>query len=87
MGTRFGATKECAWPQSFKDRIVEADERQTALLFRSLHNTARVFKNEVAREVEEIQLEKGQGTFVGVMCQAACALAFFAFSMPRILNF
>ena len=46
-GTRFCATKECNWPDSFKQRMHEADERQTVLMFRQLHNTARVFKNKV----------------------------------------
>ena len=60
MGTRFCATKECSWPQSFKDAMVKADETQTVLMFRALHNTARVFKNKVAIEVERIQSEKGK---------------------------
>lgn len=60
MGTRFCATKECNWPDSFKKRMVQADERQTSLMFRQLHNTARVFKNKVAIEVEMIQHEKGK---------------------------
>ena len=59
MGTRFCATKECPWPESFKQRMLEADERQTVLMFRALHNTARVFRNKVATEVEKIQNEKG----------------------------
>ena len=59
MGTRFTATKECMWPQSFKERMVEADERQTVLMFRQLHNTARCFKNKVAAEVQEIEKTKG----------------------------
>ena len=60
MGTRFCATKECNWPASFKQRMLDADERQTALIFRPLHNTARVFKNKVASEVVRIQEEKGK---------------------------
>jgi len=68
MGTRFCATKECPWPDSFKQRIVESDERQTVLMFRALHNTARVFKNKVAAEVERIQNEKGNNLeFTDVM--------------------
>ena len=59
-GTRFCATQECNWPQSFKDRMMAADERDTVLMFRALHNTARVFRNKVAAEVEEIEMEKGQ---------------------------
>ncbi len=30
-GTRFCATKECNWPDSFKQRMVQADERGTVL--------------------------------------------------------
>ena len=59
MGTRFCATKECNWPESFKRRMVEADERDTVLMFRALHNTARAFKNRVTVEVEDISRQKG----------------------------
>lgn len=58
-GTRFCATKECNWPESFKQAMLAADERQTVLMFRKLHNTARVFKNKVAAEVEGIEADKG----------------------------
>ena len=60
MGTRFCATKECNWPESFKQAIIQADESQTVLMFRQLHNTARVFRNKVAMEVERIEKEKGK---------------------------
>lgn len=60
MGTRFCVTKESNWPLSFKQRVLDSDERQTTLMFRALHNTARVFKNKVAVEVEMIQHEKGK---------------------------
>jgi nitronate monooxygenase len=59
-GTRFCATKECNWPESFKQRMVKADERDTVLMFRRLHNTARVFRNGVSKEVEKIENEKGK---------------------------
>jgi len=59
MGTRFCATKECMWPESYKQRMLEAKETDTVLMFRALHNTARVFKNKIASEVDEIQKEKG----------------------------
>ena len=36
------------------------DERSSALIFRQLHNTARVFKNKVAKEVVEISEAKGR---------------------------
>ena len=59
-GTRFCATQECNWPESFKQRMVESDERSTVLMFRTLHNTARVFGNAVAKEVERIEKDKGK---------------------------
>lgn len=58
-GTRFCATKECSWPDSFKQRIVAASEKDTVLLFRTLHNTARVFGNKIALEAAAIEKEKG----------------------------
>lgn len=60
MGTAFCVTKECPWPDSFKYRLLEAQETDTVLMFRQLHNTARVFRNKVATEVERIQNEKGK---------------------------
>lgn len=58
-GTRFCATKECNWPDSFKQRMVEASETDTVMMLRRLQNTCRVFRNKVAEQVEEIELEKG----------------------------
>jgi nitronate monooxygenase len=60
MGTRFCATQECNWPQSFKQRMVDASEEDTVLMFRRLHNTARVFGNKVAKEVQAIEQDKGK---------------------------
>ncbi|MEU9356659.1 nitronate monooxygenase [Streptomyces sp. NPDC048301] len=51
MGTRFMATVESEIHQKVKDRLVEADERDTQLIFRQLRNTARVADNAVSREV------------------------------------
>jgi nitronate monooxygenase len=59
MGTRFMATKEAPIHANVKQRIVEAGERDTALIFRTLRNTSRVFKNKVAEEVVRIEREKG----------------------------
>ena len=58
-GTRFCATQECMWPQSFKDRMLKANEEDTVLIFRHLKNTTRVFANKVAKEVQRIEAEKG----------------------------
>jgi NAD(P)H-dependent flavin oxidoreductase YrpB (nitropropane dioxygenase family) len=51
MGTRFMATAESGIHQKVKERIVEAGERDTQLIFRQLRNTARVADNEISREV------------------------------------
>lgn len=64
MGTRFMASAESPIAQPVKDRIVEASELDTNLIFRSLRNTARVAKNVVSDEVVRI-LEAG-GTFPDV---------------------
>lgn len=55
MGTRFCVTKEAQIADSFKQQMVENDERQTDLIFRTLHNTARVMKNKVSQEVVSIE--------------------------------
>jgi nitronate monooxygenase len=55
MGTRFMATREAPIHDNIKQRLVEATERDTALIFRTMRNTARVFKNDVAAEVRAIE--------------------------------
>ena len=59
MGTRFCVTKEAPIPEAFKQRMVANDERATDLIFRTLHNTARVMKNEVSQQVVEIERRGG----------------------------
>lgn len=54
MGTRFMCTRESPIHEDIKARIVDAGERDTALIFRPLRNTARVALNEVSRQVVEI---------------------------------
>lgn len=61
MGTRFLCTQESAVHQKVKDQIVAHSERDTQLIFRTMHNTARVADNEISRKVVEI--EKAGGTF------------------------
>lgn len=63
MGTRFMATKEAPVHENMKQAMVNATERDTALIFRTLHNTARVFKNAVASEVVEIEARDGDTDF------------------------
>ncbi len=63
MGTRFVATKEAPVHENMKDAIVAADERQTTLLFRTLKNTARVFKNAISEQVVSIEALPGDTNF------------------------
>ncbi len=60
MGTRFMATKEAPIHQNVKDKIVDSDERSTALIFRTLRNTSRVYGNSIARKAIEMEHE-GKG--------------------------
>jgi nitronate monooxygenase len=59
MGTRFLGTKEAPVHDNLKQRLVEASELDTQLIFRPFRNTARVFKNSVALEVAEIEKRPG----------------------------
>ncbi len=56
MGTRFCATQEAPIHDAFKQALVANDERATALIFRTLKNTARVARNRISEEV--IQRER-----------------------------
>lgn len=60
MGTRFMVTKEAPIHDGIKQKIVEMDETQTRLIFRSFRNTARVYKNGIADKVAEIEAEGGE---------------------------
>jgi NAD(P)H-dependent flavin oxidoreductase YrpB (nitropropane dioxygenase family) len=53
MGTRFMCTKEAPIHEDIKQALVRAGERDTRLMFRTMHNTARVFKNAISEEVVE----------------------------------
>lgn len=57
MGTRFLVTKEAPVHEGIKQKIVEMDETQTRLIFRSYKNTARVYRNSVADEVAAMEAE------------------------------
>ena len=65
MGTRFCATQEAPIHPNVKQKYLENDERGTNLIFRNLHNTARVGKNEVSDEVVRRLREPG-ATFEAV---------------------
>ncbi len=65
MGTRFCATKEAPIHDTIKQLLVDQDERDTNLIFRSLRNTGRVAKNSVSDKVVEI-LKNPESTFQDV---------------------
>ncbi|MCG8670889.1 MAG: nitronate monooxygenase family protein [Pseudomonadales bacterium] len=63
MGTRFVATQEAPVHENVKQQMVKANERDTALVFRTLRNTARIYKNSVAEKVIEIEAQPGDTNF------------------------
>ncbi len=63
MGTRFMVTQEAPIHKRVKQAMVDATELDTALIYRSLRNTARVFKNSIAEQVLEIEGQPGATDF------------------------
>lgn len=61
MGTRFMCTKEAPVHENVKQALVNATERDTNLMFRTMHNTARVYKNAISDEV--VAMEKRGARF------------------------
>src|SRR4051812_25013550 len=59
MGTRFCATQEAPIHDNFKQAMVANDERATDLIFRTLHNTARVARNAISQQVVAIERAGG----------------------------
>jgi NADH:quinone reductase (non-electrogenic) len=59
MGTRFCATKEAPIHDNCKQAFLVNDERSTNLIFRNLHNTARVAKTPLSDEVVRILAQPG----------------------------
>ncbi|KAG5716732.1 Nitronate monooxygenase [Termitomyces sp. T112] len=66
MGTRFMCTVESPIHQNIKEKIVASSEMDTIHIFRTLRNTARVFKNKVAEEVVAIERRHGGAKFEDV---------------------
>ncbi len=64
MGTRFMATAESPIHENIKRQIVANDERATDLIFRTMHNTARVAKNGISQQV--VALERQGAAFEDV---------------------
>ena len=59
MGTRFVATQECPVHDHVKQALVNATERDTHLLMRTLRNTARFLANENTAKVLDIESRGG----------------------------
>lgn len=59
MGTRFVATVEAPVHDKAKQALVDHGERDTALILRTLRNTARVLHNDTAEKVLEIETRPG----------------------------
>ena len=59
MGTRFCATQEAPLHDNIKQALLNGTERDTNLIFRSMKNTARVFKNAVSDEVVAMERRPG----------------------------
>jgi NAD(P)H-dependent flavin oxidoreductase YrpB (nitropropane dioxygenase family) len=59
MGTRFCATREAPIHDNIKQALVQASERDTSLIYRTLRNTARVYSNAIAKEVRSMEYRPG----------------------------
>ena len=66
MGTRFCATQEALIHPAIKQAMVAASERDTRLIFRTLHNTARIYKNAIADQVLALENRPGGCEFTDV---------------------
>ncbi|MGV9586813.1 NAD(P)H-dependent flavin oxidoreductase [Nocardia farcinica] len=74
MGTRFMATTEAPIHQNVKQQIVDNSERDTLIVFREFHNSARVARNAVSEEIAAISRKAG-ATFDDVAHLASGARA------------
>ncbi len=63
MGTRFTLTQESAIHDNIKRALLDATERDTTLIKRTLKRTARFFKNPVSDEIVSIERRPGGATF------------------------
>jgi nitronate monooxygenase len=63
MGTRFMATREAPIPDSFKQALVDADERGSVHIMRSISRPRRVFRNKASLEILEIEKQQPDGGY------------------------
>jgi NAD(P)H-dependent flavin oxidoreductase YrpB (nitropropane dioxygenase family) len=73
MGTRFVCTEEAPLHENIKQALVNASERDTNLIFRTLRNSARVFKNSISDEVVGIERRPGGCEFADIRSLVAGA--------------
>ncbi|NMF88630.1 NAD(P)H-dependent flavin oxidoreductase [Aromatoleum petrolei] len=66
MGTRFMTTQEAPIHRNIKEALINGSERDTVLIFRTLKNTGRVFRNAISEEVVSIERRPGGCTFEDV---------------------
>ncbi len=66
MGTRFQITREAQIHDNIKQALVAGSERDTKLIFRTLRNTARVFKNAISEEVVATENRPGGCEFADI---------------------
>jgi len=66
MGTRFMTTREAPIHDNIKRALIAGSERDTNLIFRTLKNTARVFKNAISDEVVRLERREGGCEFAEV---------------------
>ena len=66
LGTRFCATLEAPIHARIKQALVRASERDTQLIFRTLHNTGRVLKNAISNEVVATERRPGGCEFADI---------------------
>ncbi|XVX21083.1 NAD(P)H-dependent flavin oxidoreductase [Actinomycetota bacterium] len=59
MGTRFVATTESPVHENVKKQICANTERDSILVFREFHNTARVARNSISEQIAEISKRPG----------------------------
>lgn len=63
MGTRFMLTQEAPVHEGIKQALLNGTECDTTLIFRTLHNSGRVFRNSVAEQVVALERRPGGCTF------------------------
>jgi len=55
LGTRVCITKECAWPEPYKQRAVESTELDTVIVNRKLGDPTRFYRNTPLIEAAKIE--------------------------------